>query len=1540
MSDPKPVIFQNEDENPVLFPYEEEVVGSESATIDALLVEATDLKPGTDFNSVENYIREGGQDAVRMEAKQKKYSAVREAIIADLTATGFYQGDVAKTEEALSAIERANIAGLTESVDQSDLMGYFYQQVTREEASAEEPKTVLEQQRNEWAVKRQLLLQAAAQERETGDQQNFVAQALDFLGSLVPTQDATAVVGVVPGQERPALLDELFNSQELSEDASNLLYKMPLDEFVQKLPDLIEKAREQSGFISQNPLQTAKTLTNLANPDEDLGLLTNIDLGLTLFGVASSATKSAINTFKNVKALSPAKGNEILAKAVADKAINPDSPLYKAVGGDATITNEVNLSLTGGADALRSFRDPGAVSEAVIKATETSEKAAQAFVQNNIGTLIDEPADIARAISSESAEVTAFFAGKKEKVIDIVPEKDFNNGLLNLNVILGKKDKTVGFKTIAAAKASADRRDFVEGDYNIVKRGNEYFISHKKTVDQSKYIPEFNLKEVDRVGALDRYLTGAYTALNLETNSTFLQAMGKRSKAVQAIRPAVNLINKLDLNQKKQFSSLINEVEKAANNTGTERWFNREEMVDFYRRNYDRSPTAKEMSAYQGYIKINDAIWSARNRAEYNKLSSKGFVSGDFSDPSLAKMQDDFFVKEIQDTTGLAGQRAYDAGSGEIVLLTADDVAKYSSEGKRFLVTDKVISPLGDNLSVKYIVGSKDATKLRSLKQNVIGYRVGGPRVYDERLKFAVKQARVETLEDGSRLIKSERMITLTDNVNDANKFAKQMEVVRTTYNDFKAGVIDITQANKLFVASGATKALRTTDFSEVAALFDKGFYNAKSPFEALSKSEKPTEMLRALQDRSAKSLLDEFELDDVGGVSSRGQFYSRRGERLIDINGSDVATLNPLEALDKSLAQSIDINTFNNFKERFTIAWDKTFGQRGVDIKDSVKTGYEKIMNDIALPNLTKEERRIAEAQRSAVKRLLQYEHPLSFAIRTAAEDLGETLQKSGIPGMEDIGKAMVRNSDIPVQSKIKGLAFHAYLGLFNWGSVAVQPFQTLLLSTAYGVTGVRSLRAATTMQYALWYGTRDVAEELAKKKYLHGMDPKEYMQLYDSLDESGYAIILDTISDLDRGSRGALSSGSKTFDMAKSIASKGTVFFNETERLNRITAFNLAWRKLKEQGVDLASVRGKKELLNMADAFNFRMSDLGKAQWQQAPFVGALTQFMSYPARYFEIIFGKNKAFSGADRARLVVASALLTGSQSFPKAQEALDTLAYNYNIDIHPGWYKLYSTGVLDAAIYAATDGEVNISYGTRVGVGSQIMSFLEPFASDAPRTSLLGNTPGIGLITNLYDATKFTLKLAAQENTPLLAVKESTLRLITNNVASLSLAQKSYLAYKYGEYYTKSGASGVKLTPPEIFATWLSIPPGQYTDQWRAKNLINDSISEGGKIKAEAKFASDLIKQIQRKYYLKPGDVLDEAKEAEVMEAVEAVQAITTMVADGDIDTQKDLIRFANRDGYDYLISTLDALSANKGKAIKRSLRTNINKFNRQLNTEE
>jgi hypothetical protein len=982
------------------------------------------------------------------------------------------------------------------------------------------------------------------------------------------------------------------------------------------------------------------------------------------------------------------------------------------------------------------------------------------------------------------------------------------------------------------------REIYKMGDNFVIDQdGNSYRIGYFKHIDETSpnvraamtLDPENQTDNSIIKRWLNRVL-GADTLLpkfqreNRKIATHAMQEMRKQIADVvdRDIRKALSSKEKAGLNK-----VLIENRDGPSKTNPSERGFWHETSTDFaeaYLHHNGEMPSPATIKAYDTFKRMNDLDWLIRNIFVYRDKARQGAeqfqikgLTGWFEGVQLEKMpwaagkSDHDAGLWIYDPATNKGTFRYmfDMSSAERQALDK----QISGEGFRVIqIFDPTTDPLkgiakrkdGADLKdrVNFIITNNIDKSALSWKQ--VEYRAGGHVVYPGR--WYISQPVIQAGRKGGLSYLGDNNILNVMTRAEAEKWAGRLNEIRTLIRngaeeaaeEFRAKHLAMytrEDIQKLFLHRNAPLSLdHPVSFKEAGRnTIDTAGLKNRYP-ELIDTTKDPYDLTNTI---------DKSFLTDRDNIM-KTVYEDGMVTRLVDAEQMD-----PFMAMDKALGQSLRGLWMNDYK----ISAAETFIKDFADVLKPKASQLEAqplywLFHAEPVAGADDVRRTMMQATQRTVLNFIGHQTELGRGLTYTNEKLLSTIYgatgQSGIRAFEKIGNFADRlglgSIKDPVQF-LRAAAFHTNLGLFNPVQLMVQ-MQSL--SHVVGVAGFKNGSAgvaAAIFARFIAHNPEHIAT-FAKKAAAFGWKEADFKEMIEALNSTGLrrvageAVLRDDVFD------------PKIFRSAsQAFLDKGSIFFNEGERMVRIAAFATAYKEWRgaNAGAKLTQ-RAMGQIMERGDTLSVNMTRASSASWQTG-LLSVPTQFFAFNARLLEQFLGNRLTKMEKVRALatystlygLPATAGILTmgtsplGSVGLPTSYEDIQQEALRRGYDMSPAYLHALNNGLLSLALNWATGKEYNTAERFGPGVSTALSNLMR---DDKGMIDILLGASGtilkdiVKTMHPLQYAAATVFAGADAENYPVTA---SDVMTVFRNIKSVDTTMKAYGAYRYGQWVTKSGS---------------------------------------------------------------------------------------------------------------------------------------------------
>ena len=987
-----------------------------------------------------------------------------------------------------------------------------------------------------------------------------------------------------------------------------------------------------------------------------------------------------------------------------------------------------------------------------------------------------------------------------------------------VNVVLGRKGGNGGFVSSSAAKGQATRMGIPDP---VIFQGvdMQWYIRKQFNVDERNFMA-INGEKATQSGPISTFLRSNASLQDEFLQERAVQAGFHQSRYRRIIKGLAKPIGDLSNKSKLAVEAVWEEGNIA------QKWFSPNEFAAAFNRLNKRMPTQAEYLGYKTLQQINDLDYFFLNQDMYLRRSTEGWVTGqvDSADFSVSPTN----MKPVKQVTSIDNMVIHDLGNGQVIEGKATNLAtvqeRLRSGEELFKLNDAIDTVDG---TIGYIIGKRGVVKTSALKYNQLNYTAGGHRLYAGR--YFIKQAQLGKTVSGATVIKNPKTFAVARTRGEATEWADRWNDMIDTYTKY---VKDPAAMERAMIES-----LARGGFDDGLEAFEKMVKREKLDgehrFEVAFDREEPS-AYKTLRSRS--DVYDQT--SPIGPHESYWEtsgrlYYSRKGTPLLGPQEERARFISPFKTATMAIETNARRVSLTNYRITAINSWMKTFG---VYLPKNGKSAEANFFSDIALQTGDSLVKQRAEQLRTVIKRQLGTQSSSQEARGVAVRRFSEWIEGAGDTALKQGTSRVAANilSRNPIAA-MKGLAFDLKLGLFEPSQLLIQTQTAAAMAFVDPKGFAKFAQDITPIRWALRNGTDELTSTLAK---FTSMDKPEFKQFMKLLNEQGS---MDVGTEMILLERTQIPIGNPV----QTIRDFGRLPFYEAERINRIAAFRISWRRMRESGIsmeDMATSSNRATLANMTDKFSMNMTHASSAAWQEGV-LSAATQFLSYQMRFMENVlpFIGNKRWTGPEKFRLAASQMALYGATGVPLVGYITDKLFVGdpegrQFAEDNPTVYRLAVGGVIDSFLYAVSGGELDVAFSDRVSVWNGVkQTYQKMWGTDIGESSfleMLGGAPlsiAMDLGSDTLDAVRYLQVAAHSERVAVTDVTPLIMQSIAENASVYSRATKMYLALKYGQVYSsRTGKAITDVTKPEAFALGLGINPREYIDIGTAFDMIDAS----------------------------------------------------------------------------------------------------------------
>lgn len=1229
--------------------------------------------------------------------------------------------------------------------------------------------------------------------------------------------DEDFVTSVLPGQNRQEQYAYLHGIQDVNE------FRRVLDAVDQDL-------KERNPYSRQAWLQGLVSYGNLDSTMETieagLDIAQFIPLGKlknAAKAVVSGATKNPVKTYEIATNLGK-YGDAGAGRVIKDLSEGTFEP--------GNIRNIRELS-----DSVPSIMDPE-------KLLSGAEKKVPTAVYTRMKDSLIQRADLARKFLSEpnlvdraTPEELVEYAGilRRDYVkenpsitknvidVDVSTHGDLGN-VYQAKVILGRRDGTL-FESEKQAENYFKR--FIKGtdDYQIVQKGEGFQIEINKNVDESKFLTDLTLGTSQRT---PESLSDAFAATSwLRSPAELLskQQQAARSVAVSTKELLDSTFSRLSEPFKKLNKTELSELNDlmVTNRQKQQYYENYGQFEDAFYQRFKKLPSENQVDTYFAYVQINDLDLIVRDLDVYKQKARMGVEDMRIK---IGNEPVEFEGRVINDLP-YSSSSPFKLGIVENGQLKRTKFSAIMGQGDRDQIQKlisqgyKIVNPIDPNFKIgdKYLdyVLVQDVTRNRIGVKN-INRRAGGHKV--QKYPYYIKQAQISG-DEGMSFYRGDKTFWNFRSQREADEFLGVLEEARQKLLRNDPDAMKFLRDNIPIPTSEFMAAVRagdinlsvpfTTTRSGMRALDTGAYSGIKNLRDGTSNPHKPQILGRYLGERSEA---------DINTIISEGntQFRVEAAPYLSPMESLRTATS---DMMSTRVMNDYTLMTRDNFLREFSDVLEGT-------LEEQRAQGLAVLQNPVFKRGV--EQTQLEKVQRAknvsrSYNNLMNQGTALDRNVEIWKEKmLSKILPKLGPRGQQWVEDKMLATVKDP-GAFWRSAAFHMKLGMFNPIQYFKQANQFIAVASVGGVNGLKSGALYPLMRASLLTNSDDVILAAGKKAEALGlMKSQEYLESIKLYKKSGFNEIGNDVAYID-DLRSPELVQSRARQGLKKLGQSGTTFFQEGERVGRMTAWNTAYleRKAALKGAPITK-RDEAQILVRAKALAGNMSREMNAPWQKG-YAATMTQFFGYQARIMDLMIGKQ--LTAAEKARLFTGYSAVYGvpvamgatAGVIPFRDMIIDYLNEE-GIDYSNPAAQIFLDGFVSEMTKFAFGKDLNIA--SSYGPGG-LPTFYDLFRGDKDLSEvLLGAAGGIGVQT-ISDSIPVLKGMASEFMDYEGGYYNLTIQDLIKpfrNISSVNSASQLYEVYNLGIWASKNGINLMEMDIPDaLAATLMGLQPSQIEESF-------------------------------------------------------------------------------------------------------------------------
>ena len=468
---------------------------------------------------------------------------------------------------------------------------------------------------------------------------------------------------------------------------------------------------------------------------------------------------------------------------------------------------------------------------------------------------------------------------------------------------------------------------------------------------------------------------------------------------------------------------------------------------------------------------------------------------------------------------------------------------------------------------------------------------------------------------------------------------------------------------------------------------------------------------------------------NDLLDGSGNGLWFSKRGDKMHRMDGSDAAVENPEVAMRSLISATSNKQTHSELVDTMVTRHRKTYGSVEIEGKKlweyDVQSGKYHFNKGLAKETSDRPDIVAAGAEYGYIENLKyspsavdkQWKNWMQSLDYIIGQNLGETASKISKTVLLDV---LAKNTP---GTFTRGLTFNLTIALNPLRHIFLQSLSAIHLGAISPLDMIKSYKDMGPMMLAMKFSNNPTAVKSIAVKFARasGMKEKEFLEHMEAFRKSGKAYAID--SDVMVGESNLSWSSGMADSLAGHVAQKigkiaraptsigKAVGFEMGEMANQMAAWNFAVRQWKKQNpgrTPYNSQRAMDTVNNSARNFSVDMTNTSALGYQRGA-LASMTQFMAIQTKMATKLLGMDKAITPtkAAHARFVAGMAVLYGSAG-AGMQSMYEGWRQETGVDIDPTLDSFLYGGLMQAMFDTATDVAMGLERGTTKG--DEVSSF--------------------------------------------------------------------------------------------------------------------------------------------------------------------------------------------------------------------------------------
>lgn len=799
-----------------------------------------------------------------------------------------------------------------------------------------------------------------------------------------------------------------------------------------------------------------------------------------------------------------------------------------------------------------------------------------------------------------------------------------------------------------------------------------------------------------------------------------------------------------------------------------------EEFIDQYRTAFGRKPKPATIEFHRKVQELNDTTYFLNAQRYFREAVDRG--------EEILRTEEGLNLRVIpQKVNGVpANSSILDLDTGSII--------PQNQLGKRSVYIVRGGYDASDGKKYGFVTTSSPRTR-RLFHDDVMGYNVGGPRVYRDHKNFVKQESRI-ILDDGSTV--SGRPITALATITQQeakiavrqintilDKFEDLISIKGTSRSNAMQAIRRVTtneSLNKLIRENSSWSGVIEDADDFIKFLED---YNL-DPTLRMSVAHDGELIRKATTNEAGEEIFAYIGGFDNGTETFADSFIKqsnlagRKDRPLIGFGGEKPVTFNPIQAIERSFSRAINGRHEDAYMHNAINGWLKGAKPYITNQDEIAKMRPYQALKSAELGKA--KEARAFDQERNIILRRAETQTGFGKWWENTVEDFAEWVYGKGA---KKLGVSIKNQFSSDPTVALRSFAFDLKLGLFAFPQFFVQStqvFNIIALSPVHGLAGFVSY---TPVRMAIANGNESVIREIGKRAGpFIGLDADQFTDMIRWIRESGRDIVDNTVIEQ-----------SQDFNLAMGMVDKvrdlGRRFFYEGELVPRIAGLTTAYKEFIEKfpKVDPFSEQGISWITRRQDVLTAGMTRASSTAWQRDSLLSVPTQFLSYSSRMMEQLFLGNRILTPAERARLATIQLTMWGAGGYGMGSY-INHLVNEGSLELSRDQYTALRYGLLDYIVGKTTGART--AFSERLSVGEGFADIFQKITEDKFFEVIFGPSGSIA-----QDVGGNTIKLLGDVFHGRFEIAQHDLWKTIRNLSSVNTAYNSWLIGRYGEYYSRN-----------------------------------------------------------------------------------------------------------------------------------------------------